>query len=70
MLGFALGLVQMILYGIYRNGNKKASPQDSLKSVVVANSLGGVGEVFSVEEDVEKGMKREEEEKKKNMEEV
>ncbi|XP_058739192.1 bidirectional sugar transporter N3-like [Vicia villosa] len=70
VLGFALGLVQMILYGIYRNGNKKASQQDSLKSVVVENSLGGVGEVFQVEEDVEKGMKREEEEKKKNMEEV
>lgn len=67
MLGFALGLVQMILYGIYRNGNKKASP----KSVVVANSLGGAGEVFPLEEDVEKGIKREEEEKEKmNMEQV
>ncbi|XP_045796449.1 bidirectional sugar transporter N3-like [Trifolium pratense] len=75
VLGFALGLVQMILYCIYRNGNKKmpnskAAPIDPLKSIVIECSLGGTGEVFPVEEDAEKGNKIEEEGKKKSMEET
>ncbi|KAK2359238.1 hypothetical protein P8452_63500 [Trifolium repens] len=65
VLGFALGLVQMILYCIYRNGNKKmanskAAPIDPLKSVVIESSLGGTGEVFPVEEDAEKKKSMEE----------
>jgi solute carrier family 50 protein (sugar transporter) len=61
VLGFALGLVQMILYCIYRNGNKKmAKPIDPLKNVVIESSLGGTGEVFPVEEDAEKKKSMEE----------
>ncbi|XP_004491680.1 bidirectional sugar transporter N3-like [Cicer arietinum] len=62
VLGFVLGLVQMILYGIYRNGNKKAT----LKTVV--SSLEN-GEVFPVQEDHEIGNKNKEE-KNKSMETV
>lgn len=56
VLGFALGLLQMLLYGIYRNGNKKVdkmekkqAPLEPLKSIVVATPL-ETGEVFPVEE--------------------
>jgi solute carrier family 50 (sugar transporter) len=82
VLGFALGLVQMILYCIYRNGDKKkgnakAAPLDPLKSVVIESSLGGTGEVFEVKKnDGEEGNKskeeeeEEEEEKKKSIEET
>ncbi|KHN24975.1 bidirectional sugar transporter N3-like [Glycine soja] len=51
VLGFALGLLQMLLYAIYRNGNKKVdkilekkAPPEPLKSVVIET-----GEVFLVE---------------------
>ena len=55
MLGFVLGLLQMLLYTIYRKGNKKTktnekSPVEPLKSIAVVNPL-GTGEVFPVEED-------------------
>ncbi|KAK7394109.1 hypothetical protein VNO78_14628 [Psophocarpus tetragonolobus] len=52
VLGFALGLLQMLLYGIYRNGNKKVdkmekkAPVEPLKSIVIASP----GEVFLAEE--------------------
>lgn len=64
MLGFALGLLQMLLYAIYRKGNKmvitkeKKPPLEPLKNVVVASPM-GTGEVFPVEEDQE-GKKNEE----------
>ncbi|KAL2329434.1 hypothetical protein Fmac_017015 [Flemingia macrophylla] len=50
VLGFVLGLLQMMLYIIYRKGNKKGntkekSPVEPLKNIVVT------GEVFPVEED-------------------
>jgi len=79
VLGFALGLVQMILYCIYRNGDKKkanakTAPLDPLKSVVIESSLGGTGEVFQVEkkdgEEENKSKEEEDEEKKKSMEET
>ncbi|KAG4937772.1 hypothetical protein JHK85_052691 [Glycine max] len=55
VLGFVLGLLQMLLYTIYRKGNKKTktndkSPVEPLKSIAVVNPL-GTGEVFPVEED-------------------
>ncbi|XP_027929562.1 bidirectional sugar transporter N3-like [Vigna unguiculata] len=66
VLGFALGLIQMLLYAIYRNGNKKVDKMqkkaqvEELKSVVIA-SAGALesGEVFHVEEN-EEGQKKEE----------
>ncbi|XP_061367657.1 bidirectional sugar transporter N3-like [Gastrolobium bilobum] len=74
VLGFALGLLQMLLYSIYRNGNKKVITKEKkaslepLKNIVIVNPL-GTGEVFPVEED-EEGKKSEEEteEKKKIVE--
>ncbi|XP_020220032.1 bidirectional sugar transporter N3 [Cajanus cajan] len=52
VLGFVLGLLQMLLYLIYRKGDKKGnsitmekSPAEPLKTIVVT------GEVFPVEED-------------------
>ncbi|KAI9125590.1 hypothetical protein K1719_003008 [Acacia pycnantha] len=56
VLGFALGVIQMVLYAMYRNGGKKASGDEkeekkkkavevtALKSVVV---VGGNDQVFS-----------------------
>ena len=66
MLGFALGLLQMLLYAIYRKGNKKVitkeerPPLEPLKSVVIATPL-GTGEVLPVEAN-EQGKKNEEDE--------
>ncbi|ESW11094.1 hypothetical protein PHAVU_008G001200 [Phaseolus vulgaris] len=66
VLGFALGLIQMLLYAIYRNGNKKVDKMEKkaqlqqLKSIVIAES----GEVFDVEEKQE-GEKKEENMKEK-----
>lgn len=46
VLGFALGLLQMLLYAIYRNGNKKVdkimekkAPLEPLKTVVIETGL-------------------------------
>ena len=56
MLGFVLGLLQMLLYTIYRKGNKKTNTNEKslsvkpLKNIAVVNPL-GTGEVFPVEED-------------------
>ncbi|XP_027349048.1 bidirectional sugar transporter N3-like [Abrus precatorius] len=55
VLGFVLGLLQMLLYIIYRKGNKKTnamekSPPEPLKNIVVSTPLGS-GEVFPVQED-------------------
>ncbi|KAK7272802.1 hypothetical protein RIF29_13842 [Crotalaria pallida] len=64
VLGFALGLVQMVLYAIYRKGNKKIIakenklPLEALKNVVVASQMES-GDVFPVEEDIEQGKKNE-----------
>ncbi|MED6143111.1 hypothetical protein PIB30_003386 [Stylosanthes scabra] len=50
VLGFGLGLVQMVLYGIYRKGSKKtkeekaAPPEEPLKSIVIATPLSLVEE--------------------------
>ncbi|KAG5017930.1 hypothetical protein AAZX31_08G350300 [Glycine max] len=69
VLGFALGLLQMLLYAIYRNGNKKVdkilekkAPLEPLKSVVIET-----GEVFLVEEKQQgKKSKESSEEKEKS----
>lgn len=71
VLGFVLGLLQMVLYGIYRKGNKKSNkmeknPEEALKNIVVASPL-GAGEVFPVEED-EEAKKSHYEEKKQECE--
>ncbi|XP_027349047.1 bidirectional sugar transporter N3-like [Abrus precatorius] len=75
VLGFALGLLQMLLYGIYRKGDMKVTketklPLEPLRNVVVENPL-GTGEVFPVEEN-QQGKKikekREEKEKEKSEE--
>ncbi|TKY64728.1 Bidirectional sugar transporter N3 [Spatholobus suberectus] len=74
VLGFALGLLQMLLYAIYRKGNKKVDktekklPLEPLKSVVIASPLEN-GEVFPVEEKKqEKKSKEHGEEKEKSNE--
>ncbi|XP_047178313.1 bidirectional sugar transporter N3-like [Vigna umbellata] len=73
VLGFVLGLLQMVLYGIYRKGNKKSYkmekniPQEPLKNIVVASPM-GTGEVFPVEEDEEEKKNQVEREEKKKQE--
>ena len=73
VLGFVLGLLQMLLYAIYRKGDKKSNkmeknPAEALKNIVVASPL-GTGEVFPVEEDEEtKKSQVVEREEKKNQE--
>ncbi|RDY10758.1 Bidirectional sugar transporter N3, partial [Mucuna pruriens] len=72
VLGFALGLLQMLLYAIYRNGNKKVekmekkAPLEPLKSVVIASPL-EIGEAFCLEEKQQgKKSKENSEEKEKS----
>lgn len=52
VLGFILGLLQMILYTIYRNASKvieeKKLPAEPLKNVVVLSTL-GASEVYPVD---------------------
>ncbi|KAG2403709.1 Bidirectional sugar transporter N3 Nodulin 3 [Vigna angularis] len=73
VLGFVLGLLQMVLYGIYKKGNKKSNkmekniPQEPLKNIVVASPM-GTGEVFPVEEDEEEKKNQVEREEKKKQE--
>ncbi|ESW11093.1 hypothetical protein PHAVU_008G001100 [Phaseolus vulgaris] len=72
VLGFVLGLLQMLLYTIYRKGNKKGNtmeknPQEPLKNIVVASPM-GTGEVFPVEEDEEAKKSQVEREEKKSEE--
>ncbi|XP_019455232.1 PREDICTED: bidirectional sugar transporter N3-like [Lupinus angustifolius] len=62
VLGFALGLVQMVVYGIYRKGNKnekKGRIERVNKNIVVENQMGnGEVVVFPIEEeeeDIEEG---------------
>ncbi|KAK7394108.1 hypothetical protein VNO78_14627 [Psophocarpus tetragonolobus] len=71
VLGFVLGLLQMLLYTIYRKGNKKVNtneknPLEPLKNIAVVNPL-GTGEVFPVEED-EQAKQSEGDEKEKKAE--
>lgn len=73
VLGFVLGLLQMLLYAIYRNRNekdikkdqKKALPLEPLKSVVIENPAlgGGGGEVSQVEKNEQGGKKLSEDDK-------
>ncbi|KAK7304270.1 hypothetical protein VNO77_45137 [Canavalia gladiata] len=66
VLGFALGLLQMLLYGIYRrngnNGKEKKAPLEPLKNVVIANPLGS-GEAFPHEQGEKSKEDKEEKEK-------
>lgn len=48
ILGFVLGLLQMLLYGIYRNAEKKKIPAENLKSIVILGTL-GASEVYPVD---------------------
>lgn len=52
ILGFILGLLQMLLYGIYRNAQKveekKKLPAENLKSIVILSAVGG-HEVYPVD---------------------
>ncbi|OMO99542.1 SWEET sugar transporter [Corchorus olitorius] len=53
VLGFILGMIQMLLYGIYRNSQKgieeeKKQPDQQLKTIVVLSTL-GASEVYPVE---------------------
>ncbi|OMO99975.1 SWEET sugar transporter [Corchorus capsularis] len=53
VLGFILGMIQMLLYGIYRNSPKgieeeKKQPDQQLKTIVVLSTL-GASEVYPVE---------------------
>jgi len=52
ILGFILGLLQMLLYGIYRNAQKveekKKLPAENLKSIVILSAVGGP-EVYPVD---------------------
>ncbi|KAJ6705152.1 RAG1-ACTIVATING PROTEIN 1 [Salix purpurea] len=78
VLGFILGLLQMLLYGIYRNAqkvNEKSKPSaENLRSIVILSALGGSG-IYPVdaEPDVkggveEHGQTEESKEDEKNME--
>ncbi|BAT82933.1 hypothetical protein VIGAN_04001900 [Vigna angularis var. angularis] len=55
VLGFALGLIQMVLYAIYRNGNKKVDKMQKKAQVEQLKS----GEVFHVEENEQEQKKEE-----------
>lgn len=63
MLGFGLGLLQMVFYAIYRNRGEKIItkenklPLEPLKSVVVIEDLSQLGEVEKKDEDEEEGKK-------------
>ncbi|KAK7295870.1 hypothetical protein RJT34_18784 [Clitoria ternatea] len=59
VLGFVLGLLQMLLYIIYRKGNNTKEPEP-LKNIVLAS-----GEVFPVEDDHEQANKTQEDHEKK-----
>lgn len=49
MLGFALGLLQMLLYAKYRNSKpKNVAKEEPLKNIVVVNPL-GTSEVYPVQ---------------------
>lgn len=55
MVGFVLGMVQMILYGVYRNSGEKPdiekkinSSEQQLKTIVVMSPL-GVSEVHPID---------------------
>ncbi|KAK7368748.1 hypothetical protein VNO80_10778 [Phaseolus coccineus] len=66
VLGFTLGLVQMLLYAMYRNGKSKiVTEEEAMKNVVVVSPL-GTCEVYPVQvmdEEKEKGIDGREEEK-------
>ncbi|KAJ6713702.1 BIDIRECTIONAL SUGAR TRANSPORTER SWEET [Salix viminalis] len=47
ILGFVLGLLQMLLYGIYKNAEKKKKPAENLKSIVILGTV-GASEVYPV----------------------
>ncbi|KAM7269722.1 hypothetical protein ACFE04_025219 [Oxalis oulophora] len=52
VVGFFLGMVQMILYAIYKNAGKvlvEEKKLQELNTVVVVNSLGGVAEIHPVQ---------------------
>ncbi|CAJ1963580.1 unnamed protein product [Sphenostylis stenocarpa] len=54
--GVALGVVQMVLYAIYRNGGAKEQALEGVvKTIVVVNPL-GLAEVFPIAVDDEKGL--------------
>ncbi|CAK7336110.1 unnamed protein product [Dovyalis caffra] len=59
VLGFGLGLLQMLLYGIYRNAEKviieeKKQPGENLKSIVILGPL-GASEVYPVDAQPDEG---------------
>ncbi|RDX82914.1 Bidirectional sugar transporter SWEET15, partial [Mucuna pruriens] len=57
VLGFALGLLQMVLYGIYRNGGvkKEKALEATVKNIVAVNPL-GPSEVFPISVDDPNGL--------------
>ncbi|RDY05357.1 Bidirectional sugar transporter N3, partial [Mucuna pruriens] len=66
VLGFTLGLVQMVLYGIYRNRGNKKMVVEAMSNVVVVNPL-GTREVYPIpviNEANKEGMKGGEEKEK------
>ncbi|KAK7304269.1 hypothetical protein VNO77_45136 [Canavalia gladiata] len=71
VLGFVLGLLQMLLYIIYRKRNNKTNTKEmtqpeALKNIVVANPL-ATGEVFPVPDDeLAKNTQQDTEDKNKN----
>ncbi|KAE8023739.1 hypothetical protein FH972_009407 [Carpinus fangiana] len=50
VLGFVLGLLQMLLYGLYRN-SKRVTAEQNIKSIVILSTL-GASEVYPLDAQV------------------